>query len=57
LLERRENEYMKLCKEEALRGKVMFLGKIDHESNLLISAYATAKVHKTDFTSLSIQSL
>ena len=41
----KENEYVKLCKEEALRGKVMFLGKIDHESNLLISAYAAAKVH------------
>jgi len=57
LLERRENEYMKLCKKEALREKVMFLGKINHESNLLISTYATAKAHKTDFTSLSIQSL
>ena len=41
----KEDEYMKLCRKEALRGKAMFLGKIDHESNLLASAYAAAKVH------------
>jgi glycosyltransferase involved in cell wall biosynthesis len=38
-------DYLSLCEKEARKGKVHFLGSLDHSSPLLESAYAAAKVH------------
>jgi glycosyltransferase involved in cell wall biosynthesis len=37
--------YCRLCAKAAKKGQTMFLGRIPHESPMLASAYAAAKVH------------
>jgi len=42
---RKPGKYTKLCEKEAKKGDVIFLDPIPHDSPLLASAYAAAKVH------------